>query len=65
MHADRPDTNTAAQVEAGIAAMNEHSRREAANAMAAAGVPFPVIVRVLNESGRRRNQVARDHFGQA
>lgn len=55
MHTDRPDTTTATQVEAGIAAMAEHGRREAANAMAAAGVPFPVIVRVLTEPARRRN----------
>ena len=50
----RPDRNKAIAVNAGIAMQDTEGREAAAIVMEDAGIPLPVIARVLNEPDRRR-----------
>jgi hypothetical protein len=54
----RPDRDRAVTVNAGIAMLATQGRLAAARFLEDAGVPLPVIARVLNEPARRR---AADH----
>jgi len=50
----RPDRVKAIAVNAGLAMVEKQGREAAAIFMEDAGVPLPVIVRVLNEPDKRR-----------
>lgn len=50
----RPDRTKAIAVNAGIAMQQTDGREAAALFMEDAGIPLPVIVRVLNEPDKRR-----------
>jgi hypothetical protein len=51
----RPDRTKAIAVNAGIALQQTDGREAAALFMEDAGIPLPVIVRVLNEPDKRRS----------